>query len=57
MAATQEGSRKRHKKHVTVLFKDRRTERLIKEQVRKGGLPPLLGEKRGQATLPDLFAL
>jgi len=27
---------------------------LESEQVRKGGLPPLLGE-RGQAALPDLF--
>jgi hypothetical protein len=29
-------------------------EQLSKEQVRKGGLPPLMRE-RGQATLPDLF--
>jgi len=28
---------------------------LTMEQVRKGGLPPLIPSQRGQATLPDLF--
>ena len=30
--------------------------RLGNEQVRKRGLPPLMGEERAQATLPDLFS-
>jgi hypothetical protein len=28
---------------------------IYQEQVRKRGLPPLMGEERGQAPLPDLF--